>query len=64
MVTDGKQAAAGISAAPARTPWLVGLCTVVFDIDIGQTVSHQWPEGVLTENELNAVAFQSFPVRS
>jgi hypothetical protein len=45
------------------SPWLVGLCSVHFDIDAGQTVGHVVPEGALTPEESKAVAFHAFPVR-
>jgi len=45
------------------SPWVVGLCHVVFDIDEGQKVSFCVPEGCLTDSEKNDVAFHCFPVR-
>lgn len=48
---------------PAQTPWLVGLCSVIFDVDVGQTVQHVVPEGAFTTDEESAISFCSFPVR-
>lgn len=42
-------------------PWLTGLCTVLFDIDIGATVQHQYPPNALSAEEKDAVSFHAFP---
>ena len=39
------------------------LCSVVFDIDVGQRLEHCHPEGALSEEEARDLAFHSFPVR-
>ncbi len=45
-----------------NNPWIVGLCAVVFDVDVGQKVKFLTPDGALSEEERAAVAFHSFPV--
>lgn len=47
----------------ADSPWLVAICSVLFDLDVGQRIDSIVPEGALTEEEANDVAFHSFPVR-
>eukprot|EP00798_Chlamydomonas_sp_ICE-L_P022159 gene22159-29224_t len=48
--------------SPSRPlPWLVGLCSVIFDVDLGQRVEHLVPAGVLSEEEKRDVAFHAFP---
>ena len=46
-----------------RSPWIVAICSVLFDLDVGQRIDSIVPEGALTEEETNDVAFHSFPVR-
>jgi hypothetical protein len=46
---------------PAGT-WIIGICSVVFDIDVGQTLQHLHPENCLSEEEQSSVAFHAFPV--
>jgi len=41
--------------------WLIGLASVVFDIDQGQTLEDLYPEGVISEAEGRDVAFNSEP---
>ncbi|GFR44310.1 hypothetical protein Agub_g5433, partial [Astrephomene gubernaculifera] len=41
--------------------WVVGLCSVVFDIDVGQRVEHLVPANCLSTEEKQDVAFHSFP---
>jgi hypothetical protein len=43
--------------------WVTALCSVVFDIDVGQKVESCYPPGALSAEELAAVAFHAFPVR-
>lgn len=49
-------------SAPAQ--WILGVASVVFDIDVGQRVDCLVPEGCLTDNEMQSCAFHCFPVRS
>lgn len=42
--------------------WAVAICSVLFDLDVGQRIDSIYPEGALTEEEANDVAFHSFPV--
>lgn len=44
--------------------WIVAVCSVVFDVDVGQRVEHIYPEGVLSDDEVQDVAFHAFPVRA
>jgi hypothetical protein len=45
-----------------RSPWLLGLSSVLFDVDRGQTLQHMWPPECISEHEQAAVAFHAFPV--
>jgi hypothetical protein len=49
-------------AESTDSPWLVAICSVLFDLDVGQRIDSIVPEGVLTDEEANDVAFHSFPV--
>ena len=42
--------------------WLVGVCSVVFDIDVGQRIEYLYPPDTLRAGEDSDVAFHSFPV--
>lgn len=42
--------------------WLIGLCSVIFDIDEGQKVLETYPPGLLSPDEATNVAFHAFPV--
>ncbi|EFJ46522.1 hypothetical protein VOLCADRAFT_118103 [Volvox carteri f. nagariensis] len=46
--------------APSQQ-WIVGICSVVFDIDVGQRIEHLVPEACLSKEEQHDVAFHSFP---
>lgn len=46
----------------ARSPWALGLASVLFDVDKGQTLRDLWPPDCLSEEEKAAVAFHAFPV--
>ena len=39
--------------------WIIGVASVVFDIDQGQTLECLYPEGIITEEEGRDVAFNS-----
>lgn len=41
--------------------WLIGLCSVIFDIDEGQKVLETYPPGLLSPDEATNVAFHAFP---
>ena len=43
--------------------WVVAICSVLFDLDVGQRIDSMYPDSALTEEEANDVAFHSFPVR-
>lgn len=43
---------------------MLGLCSVLFDVDKGQTLRDIWPLDCLSEEEKAAVAFHAFPVRA
>lgn len=45
-----------------RGSWVVGLGTVLFDVDVGPKVEHLVPEDALTVEERQDVAFHAFPV--
>lgn len=44
-------------------PYILGLCSVVFDVDVGNRIDTLVPDGVLSSEERMDVAFHSFPVR-
>lgn len=44
--------------------WIIGLASIVFDIDLGQTLESLCPEGIITEEEARDVAFNSEPTHS
>lgn len=48
--------------ASLKLTWLTGLCSCIFDVDVGQRVQHLVPAGCLSEEEAADVAFHSFPV--
>jgi hypothetical protein len=41
---------------------VLGLCSVIFDVDKGQTLQDLWPPDCLSEEDKAAVAFHAFPV--
>jgi hypothetical protein len=44
--------------------WIVGMCSVLFDVDVGPRVSNMVPDdGILSKEEKHDVAFHAFPVR-
>lgn len=45
-----------------RRQWLVGIATVVFDLDLGQQMDNLHPPGVLHDTEREAIEYSSFPV--
>lgn len=45
----------------AQDQWLLGVASVLFDIDQGQTLEHVYPEDALTPEESKAIAFHSKP---
>lgn len=47
---------------PGSSCWIIGICSVVFDIDVGQTLQFLYPEECLSEEEQSCVAFHAFPV--
>lgn len=50
-------------SATSQAPWgVIGLASVVFDVDVGQKVQHLVPHDVLSKEEQTDVAFHSFPV--
>lgn len=46
----------------SQSPWIIGICSTVFDIDVGQTLRHLVPQECLSDEEKSLVAFHSFPV--
>lgn len=54
--------ASGVRLVPLAHQWIVGICSIVFDIDVGQRVEHSVPAGCLSPEEKQDVAFHSFPV--
>lgn len=48
--------------ASGRTDWIVGICSVVFDLDIGQQLESVFPADALPEPTASAVAFHALPV--
>ncbi|PNW73482.1 hypothetical protein CHLRE_14g633500v5 [Chlamydomonas reinhardtii] len=53
--------ASGVRLVPLAHQWIVGICSIVFDIDVGQRVEHSVPAGCLSPEEKQDVAFHSFP---
>ena len=45
-----------------ESDWLVAVCSVVFDLDVGQQLEHVYPHGALSEPIASAIAFHAFPV--
>lgn len=45
-----------------RSEWIVGIASVVFDLDVGQQLESMFPEDALPEPTASAVAFHAFPV--
>lgn len=46
----------------AHCDWIVAICSVVFDLDVGQQLESVYPPDALSEPTASAVAFHSFPV--
>lgn len=46
----------------AGNDWILGICSVVFDLLQGQKLEDCFPQNALSEDEANDVAFHSFPV--
>lgn len=44
------------------TNGIIAVCTVIFDLDKGQTVEYLYPPESLTEYECQRVAFHALPV--
>ncbi|KAK9805887.1 hypothetical protein WJX73_001357 [Symbiochloris irregularis] len=44
-----------------HSDWLLGICSVLFDIDVGQKVLDTYPPGALTAEEESDIAFHAFP---
>jgi len=42
--------------------WILGICSIIFDIDEGQKLEECFPHNALSDDEANEVAFHSFPV--
>lgn len=52
-----------MTALPGKgCDWILGVCVVTFDINVGQSMTTLVPEGILTAQEKSDVAFHSFPV--
>ncbi|XP_024525633.1 protein DENND6A [Selaginella moellendorffii] len=49
------------AGAPSLEHWLVGFCTIRFDLEQGQVVEECYPAGALSQEEELDVAFSSFP---
>jgi len=41
--------------------WVVALCSITFDLDVGQQVDECYPPGSLSEEEQTDIAFHAFP---
>lgn len=46
----------------ATNGWILGICSIIFDIDEGQKLEECFPHNALSDDEANDVAFHSFPV--
>ncbi|KAG2431226.1 hypothetical protein HXX76_009754 [Chlamydomonas incerta] len=64
-MSSGENGASGLVSGARPVPpahqWIVGICSIVFDIDVGQRVEHSVPAGCLSPEEKQDVAFHSFP---
>lgn len=45
-----------------RSDWIVAICSVVFDLDVGQQLESVYPTAAISESTATTVAFHSFPV--
>ncbi|DBA67049.1 TPA: hypothetical protein ACH3X2_001381 [Trebouxia sp. C0005] len=45
----------------AQSDWILAICSVVFDLDVGQQLESVYPPDALSEPTASAVAFHSFP---
>ena len=45
-----------------RSDWIVAVCSVVFDLDVGQQMESVYPTAAISETTATSVAFHSFPV--
>lgn len=45
-----------------RSDWVVAICSVVFDLDVGQQMESVYPTAAISETTAASVAFHSFPV--
>lgn len=45
-----------------RSDWIVAVCSVVFDLDVGQQLESVYPNAAISEATATSVAFHSFPV--
>ncbi len=50
---------AHLVSSDANQSWIIGVASVVFDIDQGQTLEHLYPAGIINEEEGRDVAFNS-----
>ena len=48
--------------AGGRSDWVLAICSVVFDLDVGQQLESVYPTNAMSEATASAVAFHSFPV--
>lgn len=46
----------------SQSEWVVGIASVVFDLDVGQQLECVYPANALMEPTASAVAFHAFPV--
>jgi hypothetical protein len=51
-----------VAATRSRGRWLLAVAQCVFDLDTGQKVQKLEPEGSLTPEEQQSIAYHSFPV--
>lgn len=45
-----------------RSDWIVAVCSVLFDLDVGQQMESVYPIAAISETTATSVAFHSFPV--
>lgn len=45
-----------------RSDWIVAICSVVFDLDVGQQMESVYPTAAISETTATSVAFHAFPV--
>ena len=51
-----------VMQTPGRSDWILAICSVVFDLDVGQQMESVYPIAAISETTATSVAFHAFPV--